>query len=225
MRTGSLATVLLFVATTSQAAPITINAADYVHNEVLPTEYEGFTAESFRYYGERVVEFEPLTAWKNSLDGVEYHSLSNAETPTIAHMEDMHPYFEWQEEGWFLPANARTNGVRLTFFEIPESVTVSLIGNQLSFGGATTDASDKWFPGFETTDKQWTQVNADLRRLDLSWGIDPQTNAMWFAGGENGVYLESITVTYANVPEPGTLALLGLGLAGVGAARRRKVLQ
>lgn len=42
------------------------------------------------------------------------------------------------------------------------------------------------------------------------------------SGGELGWYLSAVAGDTARIPEPGTLALLGIGLAGIGVARRRR---
>ena len=55
--------------------------------------------------------------------------------------------------------------------------------------------------------------------LGLRWD---DVSGFWDFGVDNLGYQFSIQLSPASVPEPGTLALLGIGLAGMGLARRRK---
>jgi hypothetical protein len=75
----------------------------------------------------------------------------------------------------------------------------------------------------------------DTRRLgsaqSIGMWLSSDRNTAWLLWDDSGANVDDnhddliVRLTYRSVPEPGTLALLGLGLVGVALVRRRKVAQ
>ena len=67
-------------------------------------------------------------------------------------------------------------------------------------------------------------LGAGTMSFDSSWGnlLSIEFAAGGSGNGSNAFVTDNIVLGAATVPEPGTLALLGIGLLGMGAARRRK---
>lgn len=112
----------------------------------------------------------------------------------------------------------------------PGTYTLSydLSGNQRS-GSGWSDSVIAWVEfGVDSwyTTLAWNAGwQSYARTFTLSALTDPVHLRFTASGGDNiGMLLDNVRLTAVSVPEPGTLGLLGLGLAGLGFARRKRAL-
>lgn len=126
------------------------------------------------------------------------------------------------EESWFvvgefsvweldLDSNGLSNIINSLFVSYDDHLQIK-IGDNVIWDSATYGSANAWTQVFD--------VIADVGNLQ----VGPNQGLNFYVrntGGPTGVIWKGSTATA--VPEPGTLALLGLGLAGLGMSRRKKV--
>jgi hypothetical protein len=102
-----------------------------------------------------------------------------------------------------------------------DTISVSFAGGDFfeDDAGVLFDGVGDFLGWFDDSDNipQFIEATTQLR---INW-----TSLGEYAVGANNDFvnpIESGIVTVTRVPEPGTLALLGIGLAGMGLARRRR---
>jgi len=181
-------------------------------DDLLPAPgYEGWMVNRFgvqiRSSSSSTVSFQAFARfWSQSANGLPGAYLSGYDFGTIALDPGETRWLEAAIGGFALPAETLWAGMQFRLFDFFSAIPEVVVADPPDIG-----TSNNYF--------FFSDASADLAGVD-----NPSGGLYWFGGSPIANFAWVIEAIPVAVPEPGTLMLLGTGLAGFGVAawRRRK---